>query len=454
MRLRSILCCAALFIGACAIGDVDAGADEPQQVSFRQHIAPILLDNCVACHGPKLSEGGYRVDSYQRAMTPGDSGNPSFAAGDPDGSEVFVRITSDDEGERMPLEGDPLSAEQIALIRRWIEQGARYDAEDPAAPLTSIVPPPVYAPPPERYPKPLPVTAVAFSADGSSVFVSGYHEITVWNASDGSLQQRWHNVGERTYALALAPDGKLLAVAGGQPGRLGEVRLVDPNDGKLLGVLCSMPDVVLDAAFDAQGKRLAVAGTDATVRIYDVAERSLQMEITSHSDWVHAVAWSHDGKLLASASRDKTAKVFDASDGKLLATFSDHGQPVYGVAFHPDGKSAYSGGTDRRIYRWNVADGKKIADVDRLGGDLYRLKTTAEHLFAVSADRIPRQYDVKTGKKIRSFSSHADEVLCLDVHPASGRLVTGSFDGQVRVWDVGNGKMLASFIAAPGYAAK
>src|SRR5690606_25807514 len=89
---------------------------QAEPVSFKKDIAPILLDNCLACHGPKKAEGGYRVDSFERLLKAGDSGAAGIVAKDHDGSEVLRRITSDDEAERMPLDGDPLPPEQVELV--------------------------------------------------------------------------------------------------------------------------------------------------------------------------------------------------------------------------------------------------------------------------------------------------------------------------------------------------
>ncbi|MBI2477446.1 MAG: hypothetical protein HYV60_01960 [Planctomycetia bacterium] len=115
-----------------------ATADEP--VSFRKDLAPILLDKCLACHGPKKAEGGLRVDSFERVTKEGDSGSPGFVASDLELSEAYRRMASDDADERMPAEADALPAEQLALFKRWIEAGAKYDGEDPTADLITIVP--------------------------------------------------------------------------------------------------------------------------------------------------------------------------------------------------------------------------------------------------------------------------------------------------------------------------
>lgn len=444
---RTILLACLLSCLWCVAGT--AWCDENSSVSFRRDIAPILVDNCLPCHGPKKAEGGYRVDTFERVVSAGDSGEPGFKAKEINSSEAFRRIVSDDPAERMPWESDPLPAEKIDLLRRWIEQGTPYDAENPKALLTSIIPPPTYPNGPSSYPFPVPITAVAFSHDGNELFTSGYHEINVWNPADGTLLRRIENVPQRTLALAVSPDGQTLAVAGGTPGKLGEVRLYELASGQLLRVLASTTDVILDVAFHPQGDRIAVAGADNILRIVEVASGKETLTITSHSDWVNAVAWNNDGTLLASASRDKTAKVFDVAKGELLITYSGHNQPVKGVAFHPDGKQVYSAGADNKIHRWTIADGKKAAEV-ALGGEVYRLLVFGDQLLATSADKTARQYKADNLEQIRALSGHADWVLSTAGHPATRRIATGAFNGEVRVWNTDNGELIKAFIAAPG----
>lgn len=422
-------------------------------VSFRKDIAPVLQDACFACHGPKKAEGSYRVDSFERLMKAGDSGTPGFQAGKLDESEAFRRIVSTDADERMPLEADPLPAEKIELFKRWLQEGAKFDGPSPTAELVTIIPPPTHPDPPAAYPFPVALTAVAFNADGQQVFVGGYHEISVWNPVDGKLINRFKNVGQRTYALSLSPDGKLLAAGCGAPGRLGETRLYDPATGELKNVLGSTGDVVLDVAFSPQGDRIAVGAADGIVRVFEVASGKELQTINSHSDWVTAVAWNADGSQLASGSRDKTAKVFDTKNGELLVTYSGHGQPVKGVAFHPEGKEVYSSGADNKIHRWQVADAKKTAEIG-FGGEVFKLVRGGDFLFASSADKTVRQFDAKTHAQVRSYAGHADWALSVAFHPGTKRVVSGGFDGMVRIWNSDDGAAIVNFIAAPGYTAK
>src|SRR6188768_3346520 len=88
-----------------------AEASFADPVSFKKDIAPILQNNCFACHGPKKAEGGYRADNFEKLTAAGDSGTKGFEAKNLD-SESSRRITSTDKDERMPKDGDPLPPEQ------------------------------------------------------------------------------------------------------------------------------------------------------------------------------------------------------------------------------------------------------------------------------------------------------------------------------------------------------
>lgn len=425
-----------------------ANAADP--VSFRKDLAPLLLDKCLACHGPKKAEGGFRVDSFERVTKEGDSGSPGFTAKELEGSEAFRRMISADADERMPLEADPLPAEQIALFKRWIEEGANFDGGDPKAELITIIPAPTHPAAPEAYRYTMPVTAVAFSHDGKELIVGGYHELTVWNPEDGKLIRRIKNVGQRTRALSLSPDGKFLAVGCGAPGRLGETRVFDMSNGEIAHVLGSTADEVLDVTFSPQGDRLAIGAADSVIRIFEMPSGKQQSTITSHSDWVMALAWNADGSKLASGSRDKTSKVFDSKTGELLVTYSGHGQPVKGVAFHPENKDLFSAGADNKIHRWQIADAKKTAEV-AFGGEVFKLPLSGEFMFASSADKTVRKFESKTQKQIHAYAGHQDWALSVAYHAGTKRVAAGGFDGRVHVWNADDAKQVSAFIAAPGY---
>ncbi len=427
----------------------DPPAGEP--VSFSKEIAPILLKRCIGCHDAKEPKGEYRLHNHEALFKPGESGDPSITAGKPDDSQLYRLISSSDADERMPREGDPLTSEQIALVKRWIEQGARFDGPDARTPLAALVPRQIHPAPPSSYPVPVPVTALAFRPDGKELAVGGYHEVTIWDPGTGALLRRIENVEQRTFDLEYSADGTLLAVAGGTPGRSGEISLFDSAQGTLVATLGQMSDVAFGVAFDPTGGRLAACSADRTIQIYDLKTRAAQSPIEDHADWVLGIAWSPDGTQLVSASRDKTSKVFDAKTGESLATYSGHADAVFAVAFAVDGKSVYSAGGDKQIHVWTAATGKQTATIGGSGGGMFAMALAGERLFSGSADRTAREYKLADLSLAKSFDGHKDYIYGLSYSEPTKRLATGSFDGEVRIWNIDDGKPELTFFAAPGY---
>jgi WD40 repeat protein len=88
-------------------------------------------------------------------------------------------------------------------------------------------------------------------------------------------------------------------------------------------------------------------------------EPKLQDTLKGHTNWVMSVAFSPDGKTLASASVDQTIKLWDVATGKEQATLKGHTEVVFSVAFSPDGKRLASGSKDGTIKLWDVAVSKQ-----------------------------------------------------------------------------------------------
>jgi hypothetical protein len=95
-----------------------------EMIDYKRDILPIISTKCFRCHGMKKQEGGLRLDGKKRFLEGGDSG-PAVQLGKSNQSELMRRVTTDDENTRMPSEGAPLSKKQIALLRNWIDQGAK-----------------------------------------------------------------------------------------------------------------------------------------------------------------------------------------------------------------------------------------------------------------------------------------------------------------------------------------
>jgi hypothetical protein len=132
MRCRRLAVWCALSALWLSCGDRSFAADEGQapKVDFNREIRPILSKSCFACHGPdeKARKAGLRLDERDAATRELGSGMVAIVPGKPGESELYIRIASEDELERMPPKesGHELTPAQIQTFKRWIEQGASF----------------------------------------------------------------------------------------------------------------------------------------------------------------------------------------------------------------------------------------------------------------------------------------------------------------------------------------
>ncbi len=433
-----------------------APAPGVKPLSFIRDVAPILVENCIACHNPRKSESKYVMTTFAQLAKGGQQGEGiTLEPGKPDESR-FIELVRHDGQPRMPYKQDPLPPEKIATLEHWVTQGAKYDGGAPTEDWTIVLRKTQHATVPTAYPMTVPITALAFTQDGSAIATSGYHEITFWKMKDSSLDHRLGGLAERVYDIAYSPDGKWMATASGDPGIYGVAKLwsVESNGAvKPVRELVETQDVVFSVAFSADGKKVAAAGADRTIRVFEVETGKTLVQIEDHADWIFAIAFSPDGKRLASASRDKTSKVFDIEKKESLVTFPGHAQPVYTVSFTPDGKQVATGGEDNQIRVWDPdKDGRQVRNIGGFGGIVFRLRYTpdGQALVACSADKVVHVFK-PSGTSIRKLTGHQDWVYSLAISRDGKTIASGSWDGDVRLWNLADGKPLRNFFAAPGY---
>ena len=120
-----IALCAAPGLGSSAVAQEPPASRET--IDFARDIAPIFANRCLRCHGKEATEGGYRLDHAAGALGEAESGDKPIAPGKPEESRL-LEVISGDEPE-MPEGGPPLPAEEVELIRRWVEAGATWPAD-------------------------------------------------------------------------------------------------------------------------------------------------------------------------------------------------------------------------------------------------------------------------------------------------------------------------------------
>ena len=345
-----------------------------------QDVAPILVENCIACHNPRKSESKYVMTTFAQLAKGGQQGEGiTLEPGEPDESHLVELIRPDGE-PRMPYKQDPLPAEKIAIIERWVTEGAKYDGAAPTRTGRSSSARPRAVSDPRGLPRrpcrsrrwrsaptarPSPPRAITRSRSG--------------RRPTATLDRRLRGLAERIYDIAYSPDGKWLATASGDPGQFGVAKLWSPSPAAAASrsATWSRPRTSSSPSPSAPTARSSPPpAPTATIRIWEVETGKLLAQIEDHADWIFDIAFSPDGKRLASASRDKTSKVFDVEKKESLVTFPGHAQTVYTVAFTPDGKTVATGGEDNPIRVWNPDDdGKQVRQIGGFGGPVFRSAT-------------------------------------------------------------------------------
>lgn len=423
-----------------------AATNAGQWVSFSKQIAPILQQRCLACHNEGKPRGRLTMDSFHELIRGGESG-ALVDLSEPQFSTLLAMV----EDGSMPKDDDPLSPDQISLIRRWIELGARLDqGVSDQLPFIEIMPRPQYPQPPLEYSQTIPVSAVAIDPQGTRLLTSGYHEVLIWSVPEGKLEVRIPGVAERVSAISIDAPHDRFAVAAGTPGEIGELKIFNLNTGELISDLHIAASVFSDTKFSPNGDRIAVAGVSGKVEVFDTQTWQKLNTIHGHADWINAIAWSPDGTKIVTASRDKTAKVFDAASGDNLITFSGHNNIVTAVLFLPDGKEIVSGGDDRRLRTWNVEDAKEVRNVAGFGGSITALTISPQQkLLSCSLDQKVRVHALADQKIEATLSGPTAGIVTMSCSSDANFLVSGSLSGEIDLWTLKDGKPAGKWIAKP-----
>ena len=139
-----------------------SAANKPgKPVSFMRDVAPILVENCIACHNPRKSESKYVMTTFAQLAKGGQQGEDiTLEPGEPDESRLVELIRLDGK-PRMPFKQDPLPKEKIAIIERWVAEGAKYDGTSPGEDWTILLRKTQQVTIPAAYPVTVPITALA-----------------------------------------------------------------------------------------------------------------------------------------------------------------------------------------------------------------------------------------------------------------------------------------------------
>jgi hypothetical protein len=440
--------------------------------TFVDDVTPILRQHCLGCHGNDKQKGGLNLATYVEMEKGGGSGSVMIP-GSPDKSRLFTLVDQREEPKMPPSQKIP--ADQIALLKLWIEQGGKETSGSkvsvPVMPKTDIGLKSVVKGRPEG-PPPMPlvgklrtdpivvarrpgaVLALAASPWAPLVAVGGQKQVLIFNTDSGEMLGALPFDHGQINSIKFSRNARFLLVAGGRGGQSGKAVLYRVETGEKVVEVGSETDAILAADISADQSQIAVGGPSKIVRIYSTLDGSMLREIKKHTDWVTALEYSPDGVLLASGDRNGGLFVWESFTGREYFSLRGHSAMITDLSWRDDSNVLASSSEDTSLRLWEMENGNGIKSWGAHAGGAASIRFSHDgKLASTGRDKTTKLWD-QNGTMQKQFEPLPDLGLKVVVTHENAKVIGGDWSGVLKVWNVADAKLLAAFDTNPLPAAE
>jgi len=429
------------------------GADGPH-INFADDILPIFEARCMKCHNQDKRKGGLSLATFGLMSDGGSTGEPLFTPGDADDSYLLALIMQT-EDPIMPPEGkgEPVPADQIALIKKWIESGARAKSDSKVliAKAEKKEPNPVFiaaefadTPPMPEFAlasfdseamRGLTARAMATSQTAPLLAVGGDKQVLLYDINKMELRAVLPFVEGEIFSLSFSLNGELLLAAGGIGGKSGTAVVWNVRSGERVGAYGKFYDTLYAADISPDHKMVAVGGTSRKVKVYDAADGELLYEMDKHNDWIYSIKFSPDGELLATADRAGGLYYWQAANGRFVEPLNGHNGPIHDMTYTYDSNIMATAGNDGTVILWDTWKYKQIRKIKAHSGAALSVHYAKNNeLITSGKDGVTKKW-TNDGKNVLTYPKLSDWAYQTRFGASDSLVITGDWSGKLAVWD-------------------
>ncbi len=453
-------------------------------VSFITEVIEVLDNKCVGCHNSALAENGLNMEEVPLMLEGGRRG-PSIVPGNADQSTLYLMGSHRMEPVMPPIEKanlEPLTPEEVGLIKLWIDQGAVDDTEtfgmdeieedqvtlgaipDGVHPVTAldlsaearflafgraevveVVDPRSGIPVIRLGGHRDLIQSIRFSPDGRTLAAGSYRDVTLWNVPQVTPSR----------PIVVEADSAITAIASGlEPDQLviadaeGRIQIRNAGDGHVIQTIRSehAPITALDVGLDGS---IAAGSVNGTIQVWDpdaAGDDPPRLTLAGHKGSIRDLAYTCACGL-ASASDDGTVRLWDfpmtgAPEEPIAAThlLDAHDGPIRALHVDESASLLLTGGEDGTVRRWISRTGEPFEQIIDGSRPVVSLTydPTQDHILSVT-DTV-RLHDRETGDQLGAWTDHEAAVKLVAIDVERNRAATGDASGRIKVWDLDNGQ--------------